>query len=279
MSYTSILVHLDTSEAAERRLEFAFKVAHQFDADLRALLTLVRPESGSFYLMAGAADYLMRLDRRNAERAESLERHFKTEASHMKVKAEWDVTHEAPDVAVPAAARLVDLVIAGQPDLDDADALVADQFAANLVLQAGRPVLFVPYVGGCTTVGTRVLAAWDGSREAARAIGDAMPFICRAKQTSVVAIDALDDEPPGSRLPGADIAAAIARHGAHVGTVEIEGVRAGEIGDALLSRAADLGADLIVMGGYAHSRWRALALGSATRTMLRSMTLPVLMSH
>ncbi|GLU33756.1 universal stress protein [Trinickia caryophylli] len=279
MSYTSILVHLDTSEAAERRLEFAFKVAHQFDAGLRALLTLVRPESGSFYVMAGAADYLMRQDRRNAERAESLERHLKTEASHTKVKAEWEVTRDDPNAAVPAAARLADLVIAGQPDLDDPESLVADQFAANLVLQAGRPVLFMPYAGVCATVGTRVLVAWDGSREAARAIGDAMPFICRAKQTTVVAIDALEDEPPESRLPGADIAAAIARHGAQVGTVEIEGVHSAAIGDALLSRAADLGADLIVMGGYAHSRWREIALGGATQTMLRTMTLPVLMSH
>lgn len=82
-----------------------------------------------------------------------------------------------------------------------------------------------------------------------------------------------------SRPPGADIAAVLARHGAHVATDQIEGVHGTAIGETLLSRAADLSADLIVMGAYGHSRWRELALGGATRSLLKSMTVPVLMSH
>jgi nucleotide-binding universal stress UspA family protein len=169
--------------------------------------------------------------------------------------------------------------VVGQRNPADTDTFVAKQFVENLMLSAGRPVLIVPYAGEFPTVGTAVLVAWDGSREATRALHDALPFLARAKQTTLLTINALDSEPPASRIPGSDIAAIIARHGANVVTEEIDGVHDVPIGDMLLSRASDLGVDLIVMGGYGHSRWRELVLGGATRTVLKAMTVPVLMSN
>lgn len=279
MSYTSILVHLDTSAAAERRLEFSLRLAHQFGAHLQALLTAVPPDWARSYAMAEAVERLIEHERLSTERAQSLEHSFKTEASHLKVSGEWSVSNGDASEAVASAARIADLVITGQRDPDDPESLVTESFAADLVLRSGRPVLFVPYTGAIPTIGTRVLVAWDGSREAARAVSDAMPFICRARQTTVVTVNAREGRSPANRLPGADIASTLARHGAHVVTSELEGIPHAGIGDALLSRAADLGADLIVMGGYAHSRWREMVLGGVTRAMLGAMTVPVLMSH
>ena len=279
MSYKSLLVHLDTSQAAERRLEFAFRLAQRFDARLNALLTLTRPETGSFYVMAGAAQFVAEHERVSQEQRESLEQLFKATAARTGVTGDWRVSTEYPNDVAPDAARFVDLVIAGQFDANDPESFVANQFLEHLLLEAGRPVLVVPYTGSFASIGSHVMFAWDQSREAARAAADATPFFKAAKKTTIVTLGAQGGEPPESRLPGADIAAVIARHGANVVIDELPPVRAATVGDALLSRASDLGADLLVMGCYGHARWRELVLGGASRTVLKSMTIPVLMSH
>ena len=279
MSYKSLLVHLDTSQAAERRLEFAFRIAQRFDARLNALLTLTRPETGSFYVMAGAAQFVAEHERVSQEQRESLEQLFKATAARTGVTGDWQTSTEYPNDVAPDAARFVDLVIAGQFDANDPESFVANQFLEHLLLEAGRPVLVVPYTGSFASIGSHVMLAWDQSREAARAAADATPFFKAAKKTTIVTLGAQGGEPPESRLPGADIAAVIARHGANVAIDELPPVRAATVGDALLSRASDLGADLLVMGCYGHARWRELVLGGASRTVLKSMTIPVLMSH
>ncbi len=280
MSYKSILVQLDTSEAVHSRLDFALQLARQFDSHLTGLFTVFRPDPGSFYAMAGSAEYFVEHEQMRAERQGALEQLFKTTIARMNVDGEWKPIGEYANEAVPKAGRLADLIVLGQNNPEDPESFVAGQFVENVVLSVGRPVLLVPSAGQFPTVGTRVLVAWDGSREATRALHDALPFIARAQQTTVVTINALlKGEPPASRIPGADVAALLARHGANVVTDDIEGLRGMPIGDTLLSRASDLNADLIVMGAYGHARWRELVLGGATRSILKSMIVPVLMSH
>jgi nucleotide-binding universal stress UspA family protein len=124
------------------------------------------------------------------------------------------------------------------------------------------------------------MVAWDGSREAARALADALPFLIRARQVTVACLD------PSASVRGADapardrLVAYLHRHGV---TARLESDNVGDedlaVGDWLLSRVADLGGDLIVMGGYGHPRWRERVLGGATRMLLARMTVPVLMSH
>ena len=279
MSYKSILVQLDTSEAVNARLELALRLAKQFDAHLTGLFTVFKPEPGSFNVMAGTAEYFVEREKVREEREGALRRLFHAELARAKITGEWKVAAEHANTAVPKAARLADLTVISQDNPDDPESYIADQFVENLVLSAGRPVLLVPYAGQFPSIGSHVLFAWDGSREATRALHDALPFLARAKQITVLTVNALDDEMPASRIPGADIAAIIARHGAKVVTEEIEGVRGVPVGEMLLTSASDLGADLIVMGCYGHSRWRELVLGGATRSILKSMTVPVLMSH
>jgi nucleotide-binding universal stress UspA family protein len=137
----------------------------------------------------------------------------------------------------------------------------------------------IPYTGVFPAIGERVMIAWNGSREATRAVHDALPILKAAKQTTVVAINGMKSEPLGSRIAGADIAAVIARHGVKVDIADIDGVDDVPVGEILMSRSSDLGADLVVMGAYGHARWQELVLGGATRTMFKSMTVPVLLSH
>ena len=136
--------------------------------------------------------------------------------------------------------------------------------------------MFVPFIqkGGMSL--DRVMICWDGSRPAARAVADALPFLKKAKQVEIVIVS----EKPNKKdeIPGADLGQHLARHDLKV---ELEHITSPDIDVAstILSYVADSGADMIVMGGYGHSRVREFVLGGVTRGMLESMTVPVLMSH
>jgi nucleotide-binding universal stress UspA family protein len=279
MSYKSILVQLDTSARAHPRLEIALRLAHQFHARLTGLFTTYIPDPHAFFVMAGTAGYYAEHERQRQERSAALERLFHAELSRAKVEGGWITAEGYANDTVPPHARLSDLVVAGQSDPQDPETFIAEQFVEHLVLSAGRPVLLVPSIGSFETIGKRVLVAWDGSREATRAIHDAMPLLTHAGNVTLLTVNAARDEPPLFRIPGADIALTIARHGVKVDVREVTADSDTDVGDVLLSQAADSGCDLIVMGAYAHSRLHELVLGGATRTILRSMTVPVLLSH
>jgi nucleotide-binding universal stress UspA family protein len=155
---------------------------------------------------------------------------------------------------------------------------VPEWFSHELVMSAGRPVLFVPYAGHFEHVGERVFVPWNASREAARAVWDGLPFLAAAQESEVVTFDPEKLGLGVSDLPDPDIGADLARHGARV-TVSSSPSGGVDVGSLILSRAADMAADLIVMGAYGHSRLREVVLGGATRKMLESMTVPTLMSH
>jgi nucleotide-binding universal stress UspA family protein len=143
------------------------------------------------------------------------------------------------------------------------------------LFDSGRPLLIVPYI---RTQGLRldhVLVCWDGSRNAARAITDANPFLARAKAIEVVTVGA---DIKSNEIPGADIAHHLVRHDLKI---EVKSIVASglDVPNAILSHAADVSADFIVMGGYGHSRLREFVLGGATRGILATMAVPTLMSH
>lgn len=275
MSYKTILVHLDTSVRAHPRLETALQLARQFDAYVIGLYSVFEPNARAFNVMAGTAAYYEARAAVRREQAGALERLFHAELNRAGVSGEWLAPPEPADHAVPHHARCADLVIAGQDDPSDPESYIGDGFRENLILSAGRPVLLVPCTGFFPSIGRFPMIAWDGGREAARAVHDALPLLKAAGRATIVRVDEKADE----RIAGADIAACITRHGVEVDIVSGASGADASAGDILLSRAADLGADLVVMGGYGHARWRELVLGGATRTFLRSMTVPVLMSH
>lgn len=182
----------------------------------------------------------------------------------------------APGNAPQAVARLArnfDMTIGVQPE-------GPDQSASNLILEgvlfhSGRPLLILPYIHRGPAKLGKVIVAWDGGAAAARAVACAMPLFKRAGRVEVVTM--VDGKRATSDLPGFDITRNLARHGINT---DLKTLPKGEdVGALILSYAADENADLLVMGGYGHSRLREFVLGGATRTILASMTLPVLMAH
>lgn len=278
MSYKTIVVHLDTSQRAHPRLEIALRLAKHFGAHLTGVFATFSPDPRSLYVMAGTASYYATHEQLRAERRGALERLFHAELNRAAVAGEWVALDEPASFAVPRHGRCADLIIASQDDPDDPESYIGNYFPENLVMSAGRPVLLVPNATSVTSPGARVVLCWDGSREATRAVHDALPFMRTARLTTILTVSGVRGE-AGPRIPGADIATVIARHGIRVEVKDVEADSRASVGDTLLSQAADLGADLLVMGAYGHARWQELVMGGATRTVLQSMTVPVLMSH
>jgi nucleotide-binding universal stress UspA family protein len=169
-------------------------------------------------------------------------------------------------------ARRFDLAVVGQddPDRGQSEAPVAE----GALFESGRPLVMVPYIHKDGLKLERVTVCWDGSRPAARAVADAMPLLARAGRVDVVIVQqAKSDE-----TPGADVAEHLARHDLNV-TVQRIAPGDVEVKDVLLNYVADSGAEMVVMGGYGHSRMREFILGGVTRGMLASMTVPTLLSH
>jgi len=171
-------------------------------------------------------------------------------------------------------ARAFDLSVVTQPDPDSNNA--DDLFVESALFGSGRPVLVVPYIQTEPVKLDHVVCCWDGSAKAARAISDAMPFFTKAKKVELLIV-ATGSEGPREEA-GADMAKHLARHKLNVTLQRITSTDL-DVGNAILSCAADSGADFLVMGGYGHSRWREFLLGGATRQILSSMPLPTLMSH
>jgi nucleotide-binding universal stress UspA family protein len=173
-----------------------------------------------------------------------------------------------------AIARRFDLAVIGQAEPDK---LAPEELIVESALfSSGRPVLIVPYIQKTGLKLDRVMVCWDASRNAARAVADAMPLLVRAKTIDVVIV--ASERPKSDDIPGADIGQHLARHGLKVEVKRIVATDT-DVANTILSHAADTSADFIVMGGYGHSRLREFVLGGATRGILSSMTVPTLMSH
>ena len=269
MSFKTILVHLDAGRSRRRRLDLAFTLAEKYDAHLIGffgMADLVVPPAAE--ASAALIEVMMNQRRAAAEQA-AAEFADKMRKEQYSAKSEWHATINDGFYELRRRSLYADLVIAGQPDPDgDGE---PPWFAHDLVMSIGRPVLYLPYAGRFEDCGKRVLVAWNASREAARAVKDAVPFLQRSAATEVVTFG---DE---SKLDP-DIAAYLARHDARV-SVAVQPLAGISAGAALLSRAADNGADLIVMGADSHSRLRELVLGGVTRELFKSMTVPTLMAR
>jgi nucleotide-binding universal stress UspA family protein len=273
-----IALYVDDRPLSARLAELAAVLARRFDARLvgvhvGSLLTL------PLFLDTGpSAELLEALEAEMLARAGRARAQFDAVLARSGVAGEWRLDRTSLAGEALVHARHADLVMIGQHDPEREASTFARVSPADLVLAAGRPVLVVPHAGRFADAGQRVIVAWNGSREATRAVHDAMPILRAAREVAVLTIEnSAGDADPG-RWPGADIAAHLARHGVNVATRHAIGGEV-SVADALLNLVADDGADLIVMGAYGTSRAREFVLGGATRDLLRTMTVPVLMSH
>jgi nucleotide-binding universal stress UspA family protein len=281
MSFKDLLVVVDSAADTRGRIELAISLAERFAAHLVGLYPIPSPElpRSAGYTDLAVLEPIYREWREQALQQVATEHEaFEHAAELHGVSREWRAPSEGWEDDPVVHARYADLTILGQSNPDNDDIPLIRPPPERVALASGRPVLVVPYAGHFKSVGRRVLVAWNASSEAARAVADAMPLLASADAVNILAVDPKPSRDGHGEVPGADIALHLARHGV---TAQIERtVSAGvPIGEVLLSRAADLSADLLVMGAYGHSRVRELLLGGATRSILASMTIPVLMSH
>lgn len=278
MAFKDLLVVLDTSQSCATRLDVATGLAARFGAHLTGLYTSPPPQVPAMIESQLTPELVELQIRALNEATERVQELFKRRGEGSGFTTEWRVREgEAGEVAT-LHARYADVAIVGQVDPESAELGSAGDLPERIVLGAGRPVLVVPYTGTFKTVGQRVLVAWNAGREATRAVNDALPLLQGASKVTVLAVNPRGGLHGHGEVPGADIALHLARHGvrAEASALKSDDVAVGAL---LLSQAADLDADLIVMGAYGHSRLREVVLGGATREILRSMTVPVLLSH
>jgi len=257
--------------------DFAISVADAFEAHVLGLAFVYDPViPGS--VMGGIPPEFIESQRRESEKkVQQAIARFEQAAKRVGVAYETRTLNASIAGAADRLghlARRFDLAIVGQPERERAAA--AEVVDEGVLFDSGRPVIFVPYIQKSGLKLDRVMLCWDGSRAATRAINDAMPFLEKAKQVELVIVSSKAGK--ANELTGADMGQHLARHGLKV---EVKRITSPDIDvtSTILSYAADSSADMIVMGGYGHSRLREFILGGVTRGLLETMTVPTLMSH
>jgi nucleotide-binding universal stress UspA family protein len=275
MKFCEILVHLDQSPRAQARLDIAASLARQHGAHLTALqvIDVAIPVMAMGDGGGGGAVIaeLMEQMRQSALAAGvKLKAAFEATLAREGIMGEWRQVEGTTPEILALHGRYADLLVLGQDDPESDNAGLLE----TVLFDSGRPVLAIPFAGNFNSIGKRVLVGWNASR----ALHDALPLIAKADTTTVFLANPKRGLGAHGEEPGADIARHLARHGL---MVEVAKAVADDVSDSalLLNHASDMGADLLVMGAYGHSRLREFILGGVTRSLLREMTIPVLLSH
>lgn len=276
MAFKDILVYVDATKMAPSCLDVATMLAASHEAHLTALHVSAPPFIMGDFGPGGAVEVIHWQEEQARLLAERAEQEVAAARQRSGCAIEWRRAAGEVPATVQLHGHYADLIVVGQGGRPEDPSMVADLLPETIVMGCGRPALIVPMYGKFPRVGERVLIAWNRTREATRAVHDALPMLARAKTVQILEVN-----PPAERQPhisGADVALHLARHGVKA---EVEGATVSDIdvGATILSRAADLSADLLVTGAYGHSRLRELTLGGVTRHLLKHMTVPVLMSH
>jgi nucleotide-binding universal stress UspA family protein len=278
MSYRDITVHLTLDPRNAARTQIAIAMARRFGARISGLYT-VPPPNVPYYMGEYIPTELIQKQMDEAQKASvGAKEEFLSICSNAGIEHRWLSSDLAPVEALRLAARCSDIAVVGQPDPNPADPAAipygTDVLPHELALQAGRPILAVPYAGGTPELGRRILVAWNGKREAARALHDAMPLLRGAE---VVHLISVGPERKG-RTALAEITDHMQRHGLRLESAVIP-ANGAKVGQVLLAEAAARNADMMVMGAFGHSRLREMVFGGVTETVLGKMTLPVLLSN
>jgi nucleotide-binding universal stress UspA family protein len=276
-----MLVHIPTERRMRPVIDVSISLAREFGARLHAFSTGYISTSAAFVVdgaaaMAVAANFEVE-QQRATERTAAALTVFDAEARNAGIPHQCYPIEDVPadaSVAICAAARLHDLSIVSQPDSDrhTFDNIIS----RDILVQAGGPVLFVPYIFSEAFRPKRIGICWDGSRLAARALRDAHPLLAQADALFVLSVDAAKTTPPEASLE--KLGKYLTRYRQPAKFVDMPGSGI-DIQPLILSLAAEENLDMLVMGAYGHSPLQERILGGVTREMLETMTLPILMSH
>jgi nucleotide-binding universal stress UspA family protein len=280
MGYKTILVSLNEIGQLTNLLEFSAGVATEYDAHIIGLYVIpgpaIYPAVGPYTVPELIDVFTKYFD----EQSRDVKTKFENVMNRNGLTFQWlEVRATAPEISqtVSEVGPIADLVVVSEIDRQASMGVEVD-FIANVVMGVGRPVLILPRSAKNKLRIDQIVCGYNGSKEAARAIHDALPLLKRAADVRLVWVNPSKSYGAAGALPGADIAETLDRHGVKA-TVEAMPTSGLDVAEALLTRARDLDAGLIVMGAYGHSRLREYVLGGATRTALSTMTVPLLMSH
>ncbi|CAN7580715.1 universal stress protein [Mesorhizobium sp. LjRoot246] len=277
MRFKTIVAILQNEQDAERVLDCAIPLATRFQSHLIGIHAEALPVPYTSATGFPDTEFLQVSADMSRERAEKLQALFLRRIEDSGLSFEWrSLESFSGDSALTGISnvRAADLIIAAQRETGGDSTADVD----TLVYDAGRPVLVVPHAGPLITTYKHVLLAWNGSKEAARAAFDALPFIIEAEKTDILVIDppeTLDESPEAA---GAEIAAALSRHGATV-SVSVQQSGGNSVDDIIQTRIAETGADLLVLGAYSHSWLRQLLFGGVTRNVLRTAPVAAFLSR
>ncbi|MBT3791953.1 MAG: universal stress protein [Rhodospirillales bacterium] len=278
MALNDILVHIDSSPAAPAQLDYAVRLAEKHEAHLSALYVIAIAPIHQYTEADLGPELIEAHDRFMRESAAEAKAMFDARVANSSITAEWRQVEGAVPEMVVLHSRYADLAVLGQRIVGRLDAGAAPELPDHVVLDVGRPAVVVPHSFEPQTIGSRVLLAWNASRDAARAANDALPILQAADDVRVMIINPEKGIMGHGELPGADIATHLARHGVKAEVVEVTAGRK-KVGDELLSQINAFNADFMVMGSYGSFRLRELVFGGTTRRILEAMTVPILMSR
>jgi nucleotide-binding universal stress UspA family protein len=272
-----LLVNLTVGADLDPAAQFAISIAAKFEAHVAGIALAYDPAITPAVMDGLSTAWVDAMRSENRAAAEEAVDRFEAAAKREGVSAEHRIIEASLGGAANLfgrMARLFDLAVVGQTDPERV--MPDDLLIEAALFESGHPMVVVPYIQREALKLDHVLVCWDGGRNAARAIADSLPFLRRGKKVEIVIVAGGGGK--ADELPGADLGEHLARHNLNV---EVKRLVAADIdvSNVILSYAADCAADFIVMGGYGHSRLREFVLGGATRGILQSMTVPVLMAH
>jgi nucleotide-binding universal stress UspA family protein len=271
-----IVVNLSVGAKANSVSDYAISLAAALDAHLTGIIFLygpIMPVSGAGYV----PPELEMIERHNEASVKAARESFTAASTRAGVKIDYlmvSASLVSADDQFGQIARHFDLAVVGQAEPDTET--VENNIVEAALFDSGGPVIIVPYIQRTPLKLDHIMVCWDGSRAAARAIRDAMPFLRRAGHIEVVIV--ANERGKQDQIERIDIGVHLARHRLKA-TIKRMPLGDVDVASMLLSYAADADIDFIVTGGYGHSRFREFVLGGVTRSMLRTMTAPVLMSH
>src|ERR1700732_525201 len=281
MTLKNIGVVVDATPEGEKRIDFAATLAHRCGPHLAGIdvVSPVRKEHRSDYYVVGEKAIRASLaSRKAADEAATtnVRRRFEAISAKRDLSAEFRVIRRGgPDEDLTLSSLHSDLVVIGQRELQELDGYSSPE---KLLLASGAPILVIPIGWKSESVGSKILVGWNASREARRAVADALPFLVAASSVTLLVVDSEERAGRHGEEPGADIALYLARHGAQVEVAQVSS-RGSPVADIILSYARDHGVDLIVIGAYSHARSVEMMFGGVTRTLLKLAPVPLLMSR
>lgn len=278
MGYKTILVHCDADPKVAHRLGLAIGLAKRHGAYLVGVHIQEPFEAPAMFDGTSAMGNFFAVFEETAKaNLAAAKAAFAKAVKGTELSTEWRSEEGYIDARLAVHARYADLMVLGQANPGEPSAVPLD-LPETMTLSTGRPVLVVPHIGAPAEPAKTIMLCWNSSRESARAASDALPLLCAADKVIVLCVDPRSSAYGHGAEPGADVAAWLSRHGAKV-AVQRDVAADSDVGNVILSRAADLDVGLIVMGLYGHSRLRETVLGGASRTLLASMTVPLFVSH